>query len=310
MALLLFALTTSPARADCPAAPIADADDMVVSFLALNGTQAAPGALMPSTVKEGMLVYDDTANKLKICNGTTWVEVGSGSGTDTLASLSCASGEIAKYNGTAWACAADGGGGGSGTIQSATQSSTVTMGDGVTTDIVTMTVAQSGSYMMVGRVNTRAIMPWVYFSSNCYLDRNGTDLHSSQFYYGAHDASTGSSAFFPHVLYHVASLTAGQTIKLQCMATSNSATREATDGRIDLVPVSGSDLLAGLSCSSGQIPKWNGTTWACAADGGGSGTAGPSFSVHRNGTNETVSTNSWTKITWPTERYDTNSNFG
>lgn len=61
------------ARADCPAAPLASADDLVVSFLAgQGGTQAAPSTLFASTVMEGMLVYDDTANVLKLCNGTAW----------------------------------------------------------------------------------------------------------------------------------------------------------------------------------------------------------------------------------------------
>jgi N-acetylneuraminic acid mutarotase len=31
------------------------------------------------------------------------------------------------------------------------------------------------------------------------------------------------------------------------------------------------DTLSGLSCSTDQIAKWNGTTWACAADDGGGG---------------------------------------
>ncbi len=41
----------------------------------------------------------------------------------------------------------------------------------------------------------------------------------------------------------------------------------------------GSDTLTGLSCSANQIPKWSGTAWACAADGGGSGT--PNYMVKR-----------------------------
>ena len=70
----LAILFTSPlAKADCPAAPLASTNDMVVSFLAgQGGTQSAPSTLFASTVKEGMLVYDDTANALKICNGTAW----------------------------------------------------------------------------------------------------------------------------------------------------------------------------------------------------------------------------------------------
>ncbi|MGD9668833.1 MAG: hypothetical protein AB7U75_07200 [Hyphomicrobiaceae bacterium] len=47
---------------------------MVVSFIASQGgTQAAPSTLFASTVKEGMLVYDDTNDVLKLCDGTNWV---------------------------------------------------------------------------------------------------------------------------------------------------------------------------------------------------------------------------------------------
>ncbi len=41
-------------------------------------------------------------------------------------------------------------------------------------------------------------------------------------------------------------------------------------------PAGGTDTLAGLSCGSGQIPKWNGTVWACAADNAGGGGSGSS----------------------------------
>lgn len=105
--IILLMFVPHDARADCPAAPIANTNDMVISFLASKGVQAASGSLLASTVKEGMLIYDDTANKLKLCDGTNWVNVGSGSGTDALAALSCTNGQIAKYNGTVWTCAAD-----------------------------------------------------------------------------------------------------------------------------------------------------------------------------------------------------------
>lgn len=36
----------------------------------------------------------------------------------------------------------------------------------------------------------------------------------------------------------------------------------------------GADTLAGLSCSTNEIPKWNGTAWACAADEEGGASAG------------------------------------
>ena len=44
----------------------------------------------------------------------------------------------------------------------------------------------------------------------------------------------------------------------------------------------GSDTLAGLSCSTNQIAKWNGSAWACAADNSGSDTlAGLSCSTNQ-----------------------------
>lgn len=84
-AAALVTLGASTAQADCPAAPITDANDMVISFLVANGTQIAPGAKLPSTVKEGMLLYDDTANALKICNGTAWQSISVGGSGSTAA---------------------------------------------------------------------------------------------------------------------------------------------------------------------------------------------------------------------------------
>ncbi|HEY8964143.1 MAG TPA: hypothetical protein VIN59_06760, partial [Alphaproteobacteria bacterium] len=76
-----FTLTASQAHADCAAAPIATATDMVISMKTANGVQVAPANKLSSSVKEGMVVYDDTANSLKLCDGTNWVSVGSGGGS-------------------------------------------------------------------------------------------------------------------------------------------------------------------------------------------------------------------------------------
>ena len=55
---------------------------MVVSFVASQGgTQIGPSTIFASSVKEGMLVYDDATNALKLCNGTTWTALGSGGGS-------------------------------------------------------------------------------------------------------------------------------------------------------------------------------------------------------------------------------------
>ena len=51
--------------------------------------------------------------------------------------------------------------------------------------------------------------------------------------------------------------------------------------------------------------KNSGGTWA----GVNTATSGPSFSVHKNGTDQTVTASVTTLLTWSTETYDTNNNF-
>lgn len=95
---LVTLLHAAKANADCPAAPIANADDMAISFLASNGVQASSASLLASSVKEGTLIYDDTADKLKICDGASWIEVGSGGGssqwTDVTGGINYAGGNV------------------------------------------------------------------------------------------------------------------------------------------------------------------------------------------------------------------------
>ncbi|MFT4117881.1 hypothetical protein [Bradyrhizobium sp.] len=91
MALAAIALLAgvSPARADCPAPPLGDPSDMVVSFLKASGTQAASANLFAAPVKQGMLIYDSTANRLKYCDGAAWKALmDAGSVAGTLAGLS------------------------------------------------------------------------------------------------------------------------------------------------------------------------------------------------------------------------------
>lgn len=70
--------------------------------------------LLPTTVhaacvnpagNAGEQLYNSTHNVMQYCNGTDWTAM-----RGTLNHLNCSTGQIAKWNGTAWACAADGGG--------------------------------------------------------------------------------------------------------------------------------------------------------------------------------------------------------
>jgi hypothetical protein len=59
----------------------------------------------------GDQIYNSTHNLMQFCDGTNWLSMANTDG-DSLASLSCADGEIIKWNntGSIWECAADGGG--------------------------------------------------------------------------------------------------------------------------------------------------------------------------------------------------------
>lgn len=61
---------------------------------------------------EGMILYNKDHKLVQFCNGTDWIGMSSafGSGADTLSSLSCASGEVPEWDGTAWVCGAGGSG--------------------------------------------------------------------------------------------------------------------------------------------------------------------------------------------------------
>lgn len=58
---------------------------------------------------EGTIIYNKDHKIVQFCDGTQWIGMVAriGDSGDTLADLTCANGEIAKWNGTAWACAAD-----------------------------------------------------------------------------------------------------------------------------------------------------------------------------------------------------------
>lgn len=64
---------------------------------------------------EGDQTYNLTYKTMIFCDGTNWYTMKGSGGADTLAGLSCNNNEIAKWNGSAWACAADDAGGGGST---------------------------------------------------------------------------------------------------------------------------------------------------------------------------------------------------
>jgi hypothetical protein len=63
---------------------------------------------------EGTIIYNKDHKIVQFCNGTQWIGMVAriGDNGDTLADLSCANGEIAKWNGAVWTCAVDNAGSG------------------------------------------------------------------------------------------------------------------------------------------------------------------------------------------------------
>lgn len=314
IATLLLAWTTNPARADCPAAPIADPDDMAISFLAANGVQAASASVLASTVKEGTLVYDDSADKLKVCDGNNWIDVGSGNGTDTLTSLSCTAGQIAKFDGSDWACAADGGGAATPVSFSVNKNGTnQTVTSGVATKVTFASEAFDTNNNFASDRFT-ATAPGKYLFNGSAACASATTYCRAMLYKNgavvADQLARGSDNYANVVA--ILDLSTADYVELYASAgggtvLSGDAARTFFDGALLSAQGSGTDTLAALSCSTNEIPKWDGSDWVCTADSVG-GSAPVAFSVTKT-VNQTVTPATWTKITWNNEGLDSDNSF-
>lgn len=78
-------------------------------FIVTPPAHAAPPAC--NAAAEGTIVYNKDQKLVQFCNGSQWIGMVAaiGSGVDTLANLSCASGEVPEWDGSDWVCGAGGG---------------------------------------------------------------------------------------------------------------------------------------------------------------------------------------------------------
>ena len=141
----------------------------------------------------------------------------------------CASGQVLKWNGGAWACSADNSGGTAGDAftQIDSDSGTSPVADSAT-DVLTL--VGGGGLVTTG---------------NAITDRVTFDI-------GAGDGITVLT----------------DTVTIDALTTGTTLTTSSNSGLE--VTADGLRLLGG--CANNQILKWNGSTWACAVDGGGTGT--------------------------------------
>jgi hypothetical protein len=252
-------------------------------------------------------------------NNISVARVASGGGSDTLAGLSCASGEIPKWNGSAWACAADGGGGGSGntvafrahkggTAQSIPSSTSTKLtfstetfdtNNNFDTSTSRFTPTVAGVYQVTGSVRCDASTTYC----QAVIMKNGTGVANHYDYH--------TTANMAHVTTLVQMNGSTDYLELNGVSGGAAGNINGSDANTYFEAAllgGGSDTLAGLSCASGEIPKWNGTAWACAADGGGSG-GGGAIGFYATGSGTPATVNSATTFVYDVEVTDTANAF-
>lgn len=281
--------------------PFASEDYVVLGSCNARGTS---GLIMGARSK----AYNMSAAKARVecrdsSNGTADTDYGAvvafdpttddigdpaGGASDTLANLSCNAGELAKWNGSEWACAEDGGGGSgssesevsfvaSGAANALTNATWTDLtgwteinekgGDNFDASTGKFTAPSDGTYMFSASLFTSA---GATGAAGVMVQTDAASAGGTQICYSMRPNGTvGNVPSCSGAMY----LTAGQIVEMigyqQTGGTVNPVGNRVSFSGFKVS--GGGDTLAGLSCVSGQIPKWNGSEWACAAAGGGSG---------------------------------------
>ena len=259
---------------------------------------------------------DNTDNQALSLGGNTLSLVNGGSvnlaayldNTDVLASLTCGSGQIAKWNGSAWACAADNDtianetqvdawvsnngyltsevdGSTSNELQTLTWNSgthILTISSGNTADLTSLmdntdaqAISRTGNTVSItGNASTVDLSPYLDNTDAQAISKTGNTLSISG------NASTVDLASYLdntdaqtlNLVGTTLTVSGGNSIDLAPINTdtqtlSLAGTNLSVSGgnTVSLASIN-TDVLAGLSCSTNQIAKWNGSAWACAAD--------------------------------------------
>jgi hypothetical protein len=194
-----------------------------------------------------------------------------------LASNGCTSGQILKYNGSAWACAADATGGGGGTVTSVAAGTglAATPSNPITTS---GTINLASSYQLPQACAANQVPKWNGTAWICAADANSGGTVASV------TAGTGLTATpsNPFTTSGTIAILDGGVNTLQ-LASNAVTTAKLADGQvtasklaIDSVTtakIAGAnvtfDKLAATGCAAGQVLKFSGTAWQCQADASG-----------------------------------------
>lgn len=190
-----------------------------------------------------------TGNTLSITGSAGTVDLsGYLDNTDVLAGLSCGTNQIAKYNGSAWVCAAD-------NVNDADASPTNELQD---LSLSVNVLSLSGSAATINLAG--------------YLDNTDSQTVTYTPATQVLSISGGNTANLSSLLDNTDSQAISKTGNT--LSISGNASTVDLSGYLD-----NTDVLGSLSCSNTQIAKYNGSAWVCAADNDTTYSAGTGISL-------------------------------
>ncbi len=92
--LATFSIITTT-NAACPAPPVGNTADTVIQMRAIDGNAGMGATTALDATEEGALIYDDTNNTVKVCDGTNWIDLSGGGGGN-----SCSPTNVQIFNAT------------------------------------------------------------------------------------------------------------------------------------------------------------------------------------------------------------------
>jgi trimeric autotransporter adhesin len=177
---------------------------------------------------------------------------------DTLAGLSCTGGQVARWDGTAWGCGEAG--------------ASYTAGTGLTLAGTEFRIL--GPYQLPQACSNGQVAKWNGSAWICAFDADTTYSPSSTVSAVDGSSSSGSSAEYSRG-DHKHGISAGAI-----------ASTHILDGTVLFADIGQN------GCSNGQIIKWNGTAWTCAADNAGSSPSATVSTLTGTGTTGTAAEHS------------------
>jgi len=282
-----------------------------------------------------------------LCQGGTWKAIlsfDSTAGLTNLGNQTCATNEILKFNGTKWACAADGGGsvvwqdGGSGKLYynsgnvgiglanpesalhvSATSGLLIDRFAGVSRFEMRRANGVSGSPTAVQSGEVIANFAGIGYGSTAYQTSASGAIKIIATEAFSDTAGGGAITFSTH---QTGTVVQQERLRIDSLGNIGIGTI-APDTKLHVtgtIKLGDGAELCNAAAHEGairyvaatdkfQMCRAAGTGWEDIGTGGGNGSSGSSFFVHKNGTNQAISANTYTKLTWSTEVFDTDNSF-